>query len=651
MVKGSSRKTRKLNLPKNQTSSSRDKDNTPGASQSALKHDVLIDLPLDILCEILKLLPPLDLLQIARTAKSFRKFLMNRASKSIWIHVLSAVEDLPACPDDLSGPQYAYLMFTDHCHKHEPSYVGLAASNSAYCVSFFEWILSYLVAPVRKRSFKRWQELPEKIDLALAEFVPATTNRLTKVELQGPFYKRGGSLDSQDVKDKRTRFHMKTALVLHADYKKIKGAKAKKAWMEEQRKIWAAKEKHGNACEDYLDKVEEREEEREDAIRGKRLEQIREKLRVLGWAEEVDQAQGLPSEAYGWGCPAKEVTDEGTLPLISSCKNVYSDDVGPEWESMKGRMVAAMEARRETRFKSKARHLLQDRINTWVKPAYTSLLFSYPPNTVIPPLYEVCLTEAFRTPLCTLPLDQDLSANLFENAIAQLPKFVEEWKNHRIEQVLDVVRKSSTYKNTPADKISAQTILPLASTIFRCTDCNQKILYPSILVHRCLFIDSWQPKSQDFAGSLGTPTPIVPQDIELPDIPSVKDDVTLILLIRSSVRIWRGLEPRIKFDDATHQHMLSMLDVLGWCPTTTVREMEEKQPYVECLCQCFDEARIGVKKIPPQVVTKQATRRSTRNSKTRQAVQVPVPPLAQPDPVVPKRRGARWMRAVRVSFP
>ncbi|KAJ2922237.1 hypothetical protein H1R20_g14851, partial [Candolleomyces eurysporus] len=631
MAKGSSRKTRKLNLPKNQTSSSRDKDNTPGTSQSALKHDVLIDLPLDILCEILKLLPPLDLLQIARTAKSFRKFLMNRASKSIWTHVLSAVEDLPSCPDDLSEPQYAYLMFTDHCHKHELSYVGLAASNSAYCISLFEWILSYLVALVRKRSFKRWQELPEKIGLALAEFVPATTNRLTKVELQNYSCKSGGNLDPRAI-DKRTRFHVKTALMLYADYKNIKGTKAKKAWKEEQRKIWVAKEKHGNACEDYLVKVEEREREREGAIRGRRLEQIRQKLRVLGWAEEVDQAQALPYVAYGWGHPAKELTDE-------------------EWESMKERMVAVMEIRRESRFKTKARHLLQDRINTWVKPAYTSLLFSHPPNTVIPPLYAVCLTEAFRTPLCTLPLDQDLSANLFESAIAQLPKFVEEWRNNRIEQVLDVVRKSSTYKNTPADEISAQTILPLASTIFHCTDCNQKILYPFILVHRCLFTESWKPKSQDFAGSLGMPTPIVPQDIELPDIPSVKDDVTLILLTRSSIRIWRGLEPKIKFDDATHQHMLSMLDVLGWSSTTTVRDMEEKQPYVECLCQCFDEDRTGIKKISPQVATKQATRRSTRNLKTRQAAQVPVPPLAQPDPVVPKRRGARWMRAVRVSFP
>ncbi|KAJ2924590.1 hypothetical protein H1R20_g12505, partial [Candolleomyces eurysporus] len=603
MVKGSSRKTRKVNPPKNRPDGLRGKG-TLGASQSALKHDALIDLPLDILCEIFKLLSPLDLLQLARTAKLFRNFLMNRAAKSIWTHVLSTVEDLPPCPDDLSEPQYAYLMFTDHCH-HTQVDISLAGA--------------------RKRSFKPWQELPENVTPALAEFVPATTHRLTRAEIEGCYYKHH---DSQEVKDQRIRFHVETALALHADYKKIKGAKAKKAWMEEQRKIWTAKEEHANACEGYLDKVQEREEEHEDAIRAKRLEQVREKLRGLGWAEEVDLApEYLPYQAHGRGSPAKELTDE-------------------EWESMKETMVAAMERRRETLFESKARNLLKDRINTWVKPAYTSLLFSHPPNTVIPPLYEVCLTEAFRTPLCTLPLDQDLSADLFKSAIEQLPAFDEQWRNHRIEQILDVIRKSSTYKNTPADEISADTILPLASTVFRCGDCKQKILYPSILVHRCLFIESRQPKPQDFAGSLGMPTPIVPRNIEIPDIPGVKDDVSLILLTRSSVGIWKGLKPIIKFDDAAHHHILSMLDVLGWSPTTTVREMEEKQPYVECLCQCFDKLRT-----PPQPSTKQA-KRSTKGSKTQQALRGPVPPLAEPDSVVPKRRlGARWIKAVRVPLP
>ena len=49
-------------------------------------------------------------------------------------------------------------------------------------------------------------------------------------------------IDPPHVKTKRTRFHVKTALALHADYKKTKGLGAKKLWKEEQQKIWNAKE-------------------------------------------------------------------------------------------------------------------------------------------------------------------------------------------------------------------------------------------------------------------------------------------------------------------------------------------------------------------------------------------------------------------------
>lgn len=314
---------------------------------------------------------------------------------------------------------------------------------------------------------------------------------------------------------------------------------------------------------------------------------------------------------------------------------------------MEKKMVASMEQCKEARLKNIIKGLLLDRINTWVKPAYTSFFFSQPPNTILPTIHEVCLTEPFRTPLCTLPLDQDLSEDLFEDAIAQLPAFAEEWRNSRIEQVLNLVRKSPTYKITPASEISADTTLRLASTIFCCNDCQQKVTYPSILVHQCCFTSSWQPKLQDIVS--GVPTPIVPQEIEVPGVPSIVDDVSLILLTKYSVPVWKGMK-RIKFDDRAHQHMLAMLDTLGWSPSTTVDEMEEKQPYVECLCRCFDGARsvIGVKKTP--TIASAGARRSTRKpQKARQVVTAPSAAANSLEMVLTKKRkAARWMKAVYV---
>jgi hypothetical protein len=40
---------------------------------------------------------------------------MNRSSISIWKHSRSQFADLPDCPDDLSEPQYAELIFGKAC--------------------------------------------------------------------------------------------------------------------------------------------------------------------------------------------------------------------------------------------------------------------------------------------------------------------------------------------------------------------------------------------------------------------------------------------------------------------------------------------------------------------------------------------------------
>ncbi|RXW15576.1 hypothetical protein EST38_g10283 [Candolleomyces aberdarensis] len=494
MVKGSSRKTRKLNPPKDRPNNSRDKDlNAPSTSGRTPKQDLLIDLPLDILCEIFKLLAPIDLLQLTWTTKSFRKFLMNRASKTIWTHVLSAVEDLPPCPDDLSEPQYAYLMLSNNCHD---------------CLRPLSELL--------------------KDGEALLLYLEARTQLCRACSLK------------------------------HA----IVGSYSTSS----------------------------------------------------GWAEELDFSGGEPPyEVYDWSysSPAKELTDE-------------------EWESVKDEMVSAMERSREARLKVDIQKQLNHRIDTWLKPAYVSFFFSQPPSTIIPTLHEVCLTDAFRTPLCTLPVDQDLSADLFESAIAQLPAIAEEWRRHRIEQVLTLVRKSPTYKAIPAGDITADTVLPLASTVFHCGNCNERITYPSILAHRCLFAEPWRPKIENFVHAM--PTPITPRGVEIPNVPSITNDVSLFFLsISDYVSIWKGLGS-VKFDNEAHQHVSLMLDALGLSGATTVDEMEGQQPYVECVCQCFLEP--GDRR--PPFKSKRSTRRSQAQDLT-------------PDESVPrKRKAARWIKAIQV---
>ncbi|KAF8186280.1 hypothetical protein BJ912DRAFT_468674 [Pholiota molesta] len=74
-----------------------------------------VNLPLDIIYETVAYLEPLDLLTLARLSKEFRALFMSRSSLFIWRRVLGEVPDLPPCPQDLSEPQYASLMFEKFC--------------------------------------------------------------------------------------------------------------------------------------------------------------------------------------------------------------------------------------------------------------------------------------------------------------------------------------------------------------------------------------------------------------------------------------------------------------------------------------------------------------------------------------------------------
>ncbi|KAI0093010.1 hypothetical protein BDY19DRAFT_1045335 [Irpex rosettiformis] len=76
----------------------------------------MLDMPLDVILEICSHLHPKDVLNLSRTSKDLRKFLMNRSSKSFWLAALSNLPNLPPCPGDLSEPAYVNLMFSIHCH-------------------------------------------------------------------------------------------------------------------------------------------------------------------------------------------------------------------------------------------------------------------------------------------------------------------------------------------------------------------------------------------------------------------------------------------------------------------------------------------------------------------------------------------------------
>ncbi|KAK7688297.1 hypothetical protein QCA50_008668 [Cerrena zonata] len=76
----------------------------------------LLEMPMEIICEVLYLLLPLDLLRVTRINKAFRNLLMHRSSLHIWKKARKNISGLPEPFSDMSEPAFASLCFEIVCH-------------------------------------------------------------------------------------------------------------------------------------------------------------------------------------------------------------------------------------------------------------------------------------------------------------------------------------------------------------------------------------------------------------------------------------------------------------------------------------------------------------------------------------------------------
>ena len=81
--------------------------------------------------QIFGFMHPRDLLNLARTSKSFRALLMSRSSQAFWKASIEGVDGLPKCPPYLSEPAYVNLLFLPHCHVSGSFFVGLNVVRAA----------------------------------------------------------------------------------------------------------------------------------------------------------------------------------------------------------------------------------------------------------------------------------------------------------------------------------------------------------------------------------------------------------------------------------------------------------------------------------------------------------------------------------------
>ncbi|KAF6765803.1 hypothetical protein DFP72DRAFT_868508, partial [Ephemerocybe angulata] len=214
----------------------------------------LQDLSQDLLSEILGWCHPVDVLHLARTAKSFRKFLMSRRSKPIWTRALSSVEGLPSVPDYIycDEPRFVALMFTEECHECEIWKTDpVAVEEGIFPILHMDaytrlchWCTEFL--------FDVWdgEMFPEGLEAEECEFmIPRTTEPLRLDEREEA--KRLGR-DSDDLAIP-ARYHIASAETFQELYDAVLKDEDIPQFLQDEEEIWIQRKKHAQLCLEFLE--------------------------------------------------------------------------------------------------------------------------------------------------------------------------------------------------------------------------------------------------------------------------------------------------------------------------------------------------------------------------------------------------------------
>ncbi|KAI0350299.1 hypothetical protein OH77DRAFT_1087407 [Trametes cingulata] len=96
-------------------SASQSESSTAILPSNPFKKNSFEHLPVDITLHLATWLHPLDILHCARTCKQLRSVFLSPISRPPWRAAFRSVHQLPACPEDMSMPLYAALLFDRFC--------------------------------------------------------------------------------------------------------------------------------------------------------------------------------------------------------------------------------------------------------------------------------------------------------------------------------------------------------------------------------------------------------------------------------------------------------------------------------------------------------------------------------------------------------
>ncbi|KAJ2918291.1 hypothetical protein MD484_g2082, partial [Candolleomyces efflorescens] len=278
------------------------KKNAPAGKRRKSSECILADLPLDLLLELLKYIPPLDLANLSYTSKSFWKTLTDPVAANMWKAARKPYK-APDPPRDFSEPRWAELLFGTLCQ-----------TCGGNCQRAVDWHLR-----------KRYCLACEKLHLVSdVRFKSAFPGRKIEILDYLPFTRHGPSTKGwrQHSDNLKIEYFWREDIeVSLRQFEKLasreteEGEEALEAWTKkrEERVAWIFKMAPIWSKWDF--QLDELEKEEKEYNKRKRVEGVKARLLEMGY-EQVDIDKAITSRAIPPGVP--NVTNAGTFQCCSN---------------------------------------------------------------------------------------------------------------------------------------------------------------------------------------------------------------------------------------------------------------------------------------------------------------------------------------------
>ncbi|KAJ7897237.1 hypothetical protein B0H14DRAFT_2332732 [Mycena olivaceomarginata] len=442
------------------------------------KLSLLPSLPLDVLFEIFGHLPPLDILHLSRTTKRLRSILMHKSAISIWKSSLRQISDLPACPEDMSLPAWANLVYSPHCHN--------CLENKVLKV---DWLLRI--------------RLCESCIKLLLQCVPFSNYHI-------PLRAR---LCSRPLR----RYKGKCCLV--EDERKfledLQAADDKTAFVKSRKAELVARQSHATECKMWVGSLTQERGDELAQIRNKRRIEISNKLEELGFIEELEYLEGLNRYTV---CPPLLLLDDHPDVKVNKPLTERS------WKNMEPRLIEYM-GEVKAHYEAADRLAIVRKRERVAVSAWVQFRLRYPAEKLVPSGTDILSWKSVKAIIelpSTVPTrekDVGIAATVkAEEAESKLAPtviypasfmrvfesmahtyLVSEWERKRLQKLSDQVPLGQTkyWYNSRSASEDTQA-LQLAACVFTCEDkysihrayphfhnVYPAMWYPEFLHHPC----------------------------------------------------------------------------------------------------------------------------------------------------------------------